>query len=91
MVKIVKNLRDLKHVVIHHLGRQEDGKDKEVYMQQVAQNPKRVIQEEYNDAEAQIIQIDNSGAVNPIYGIWDQDYSFNNRQNLSGAVKLQPN
>ena len=55
MVKIVKNLRDLKHVVIHHLGRQADGRDKEVYLQQVAQNPKRVIQEEYNDTEAQII------------------------------------
>jgi hypothetical protein len=79
MVKIVKNLRDLKHVVIHHLGRQADGRDKEVYLQQVAQNPKRVIQEEYNDTEAQIIQIDNTGAVHPTFGIWDDNYATNKR------------
>jgi len=32
IVKIVKNLRDIKHVVIHHLNKAEDGKNKEKFM-----------------------------------------------------------
>jgi hypothetical protein len=43
IVKIIKNLRDVKHVVIHHLNKAEDGKNKDKFMKQVAQNQKRVI------------------------------------------------
>jgi hypothetical protein len=53
IVKIIKNLRDVKHVVIHHLNKAEDGKNKDKFMKQVAQNQKRVIQivPEYQDEE----------------------------------------
>jgi|TARA_B110000285_G_C14849189_1_gene479109 predicted ThiF/HesA family dinucleotide-utilizing enzyme len=53
IVKIIKNLRDMKHVVIHHLNKAEDGKNKDKFMKQVAQNQKRVIQivPEYQDEE----------------------------------------
>ena len=53
IIKIIKNLRDMKHVVIHHLNKAEDGKNKDKFMKQVAQNQKRVIQivPEYQDEE----------------------------------------
>ena len=38
ILKIIKNLRDVKHVVIHHLNKAEDGKNKDKFMKQVAQN-----------------------------------------------------
>lgn len=44
IVKIIKNLRDVKHVVIHHLNKAEDIKNnKDKFNKQVAQNQKRVI------------------------------------------------
>lgn len=54
IIKIIKNLRDIKHVVIHHLNKAEDSKNnKDKFMKQVAQNQKRVIQivPEFQDLE----------------------------------------
>ena len=36
IVKIIKNLRDVKHVVIHHLNKADDGNNKEKFTKQVA-------------------------------------------------------
>jgi hypothetical protein len=37
-VKIIKNLRDTKHVVIHYLNRAADGNNKDKFNGQAAQN-----------------------------------------------------